>query len=383
MAVQSWDLAVDPDYAARTVKQMQAVELESPKIVFLDNKTIAVTYSDGKGANSSDYTQRKIPSSPLYKFHALIFDVNEGPGTAKKLAWEAAREQAQLLPTQEGEFAVRVDDHVMIYSRDFQLQREMKQPYYGNRPLPTGEPFFSEMYFLGVSQTGKSLAICHVLRGRHHSGGTQLSLYDTKSLKQIGQTSDLNLNAAGCYKGFNVTDHAVYSGYYVFQPEAGSWRAINPKCINCDARPPTDEISSQDVGYDLFDETHVLVYDDIVDLDGREIYKISPDKGARVDRPDNYFPMPHAANAPRCAYDDGQPTGVRGHKFSQKVHVVDWSQGRKLATIKVVQDRLPVRHQGGFQLERLSFTDFTYALSPDGTKLAVLSLNSVKIYHLP
>ncbi len=93
--------------------------------------------------------------------------------------------------------------------------------------------------------------------------------------------------------------------------------------------------------------------------------------------------MPHAANAPRLAYDDGQPTGKQGPQLVQKLYVVDWSQGRKLATIKVEQDRLPVRHGGGFQLERLSLTDFSYALSPDGKKLAVLSINSVKIYDIP
>jgi hypothetical protein len=385
IAVETWDLAIDPDYSARTAKQLETfVKLKPPNIAFLDNKTIVVSYPDGEGAGQSDIENRTRPYSPTHKFHALIFDVNEGPGKARKFAWEAYSERSQLLPTQDGGFAVRVDNHFMVYSGDYELKREMQPPYYGNKPLPTGEPFFREMFWLGVSQTGKSLAICHVLIGRHDSGGTQFSLYDTKSLKQIGQTSELNKNINGCYSGFNATDNAVFGRVFMFQPEAGTWRLVDPKCINCKASAP-EEKDWKLFSFDLFDEAHVLFLYDVLDLDGHELYKILPssDKGARVAKPDSFSPWPHAANAPRLAYDDGQPTGKQGPQLVQKLYVVDWSQGRKLATIKVEQDRLPVRHGGGFQLERLSLTDFTYALSPDGKKLAVLSLNSIKIYEIP
>ena len=289
LAVESWDLAVDPDYSARTAKQLQTfLKLVPPNIAFLDNKTVAVTYPDGEGAWQSDIENRTRPYSPTHKFHALIFDVNEGPGKARKFAWEAYSERSQFLPTEDGGFAVRVDNHFMVYSRDYQLEREMQPPYYGNKPLPTGEPFFREMFWLGVSQTGKSLAICHVLIGRHDSGGTQFSLYDAKSLRQIGQTSDLNKNVNGCYSGFNVTDNAVFGGVFMFQPEAGTWRLVDPRCINCNGPAPADKNWSVD--FDLFDETHVLFDHDVVDLDGHELYKILPssDKGARVDRPDRY-----------------------------------------------------------------------------------------------
>jgi hypothetical protein len=62
---------------------------------------------------------------------------------------------------------------------------------------------------------------------------------------------------------------------------------------------------------------------------------------------------------------------------------VDWKQGRRIAALKFVQHALPAVHGGGLQLEALGVSDFAYALSPDGKKLAVLSMNALKIYDLP
>ncbi len=259
LAVQSWDLALDPDYSARTAKQLQTfLKLVPPNIAFLDNKTVAVTYPDGEGAGQSDIENRTRPYSPTHKFHALIFDVSEGPGKARKFAWEAYSERSQLLPTEDGGFAVRVDNHFMVYSRDYQLEREMQPPYYGNRPLTTGEPFFSEMYWLGVSQTGKSLAICHVLMGRHDAGGTQFSLYDSEEPEanwpDIRSSTKMPLDATKVLTRLIMPCLAVLS---MFQPEAGTWRLVDPKCINCNAPAAADK-NLQLVHYDLFDETHVL-----------------------------------------------------------------------------------------------------------------------------
>lgn len=126
--VRSWDLNVDTDYAARMAKQLKIITLKSSRIVFLDNQKIAVTYEDGRGAFPSDGMinvprAKQLPSrekaeSPLYKLHALIFDVNTGPGTAKHLQWDAIREESQLLPTHDGGFAVRVDNQFLVYSND-------------------------------------------------------------------------------------------------------------------------------------------------------------------------------------------------------------------------------------------------------------------------
>jgi hypothetical protein len=40
LSVQTWDLAADPDYAARTIKQLTTLGLESPNVIFLDNQII-------------------------------------------------------------------------------------------------------------------------------------------------------------------------------------------------------------------------------------------------------------------------------------------------------------------------------------------------------
>jgi hypothetical protein len=397
----SWDLSVNAEYAARTAKQFSTLSLDDAKITFLDNHTLAVTYADGPGASSSDGTVlasrprsqdssgrpqtehfRKKVESPLYKFHSLIFDVNTGPVKAQSLAWDAIRGAPQFLPAVDGSFVVRVDNHFLVYSNSFQLQHELTREYYDQEALPSGDPVFQESFWAGIYPTGRTLVICHILEGRH-DGGTQITWYDVKTLDQIGKPSPVSSEAAGCRNGFNVTEQTAYSGYYLARSDQSTWKKINPWCINC-TTPVV--FRHKYINYDLLDEAHVFLYGkdpEVIDFDGNVIYVTSHEQHVRVDKPDPHSPMPHAANAPRLAYDDGQPKDERGHRISKRIHVVDWKLGRKIAVIKVVQDHSPVLRGGGLQLERGNLIDFSYALSPDGRKLAVLSINSVRVYDLP
>jgi hypothetical protein len=383
--VRSWDLNVDTDYAARMAKKLRTITLKSPTIVFLDNQKLAVTYQDGKGASPSDGTilipgAKQLPSrekaeSPLYKLHALIFDANIGPGAAKHLEWDAIREEAQLLPAHDAGFAVRVDNKFLVYSNDSQLQNKMILDYESNEALSTRGSRVSESYIAAVSLSGRSLAICHMLPGSH-GGGSRVTLYEINTLKQIGQTSEIN-NVGGCRFSFNVTDQAIYVGPYVVHPDAPAWQKINPWCMQCNAPVPA---GNKLMYFWLLDENHVLTWGndyEVLDFKGHEYYVTSHKKDVGVAGP------VRATNAPRIAYSDGQSKEESGHRWSTHLYVVDWKERRKIAALKFVQNALPAVHDGGLQLEALGVTDFSYALSPDGKELAVLSMNSLKIYDLP
>ncbi|HKD79803.1 MAG TPA: hypothetical protein VKH81_08930 [Candidatus Angelobacter sp.] len=116
----SWDLSVDANYAARTAKQLKMLTLEPPKVFFLDNDKVAITYADGEGAPDGKGTtlgpanDDQSSESPLYKFHALIFYGNKGPSDGNHLQWEAVRLGAQFMPIPNGGFAVRVDNHLAL-----------------------------------------------------------------------------------------------------------------------------------------------------------------------------------------------------------------------------------------------------------------------------
>ena len=379
--VRSWDLNVDSDYAARMAKQFKIITLKSPTIAFLDNQKVALTYEDSRGASPSNGTvlipntfTRKRAESPLFKLHALIFDGNTGPGRAKHLEWDAIREQAQLLPTHDGGFAVRVDNQFLVYSNDSQLQNKMTLEYRGDKPLATGEEVFQESYTGGISISGRSLIVCHVLRGRHSGGGTQVTWYDRGTLKQVGKPSEAT-RATGCGASINATDDSIYSGHYTVHPDAPAWKLINPRCIKCnDSVVPDNKYDY----YHLLDDNHILLHGneaEILDLEGHESYVIK--KGVGV------AGLMQATNTPRIAYGDRQSKNESGHRWSIHLHVVDWRQGREIAVLKFIQDTLPAVHGGGLQLEALGMTDFSYALSPDGKNLAVLSMNSLRIYRLP
>ena len=380
--VRSWDLNVDKDYAARMAKQLKVITLRSPTIVFLDNQKLAVTYEDGRGAFPFDgkifdrYDTRRKVESPMYKFHALIFDVNIGPAAAKRLQWDAIREESQLLPTHDGGFVVRVDNQFMVYSDDSQLQNKMTLEYHGDKPLATGEEVFAESYTGGISNSGRSLIVCHVLRGRHSGGGAQVTWYDRATLKQVGQVSEAT-RATGCGATLNATDDSVYSGHYTVHPDAPVWKPINPRCIKCNDPVVLDNKYNH---YHLLDDNHVVFGGndaEILDLEGHESYVTSQEKNIGV-----AF-LVQAANIPRIAYSDRQSKKESGRRWSTRLHVVDWKEGRTIAVLKFIQDALPAVHDGGLQLEAVGVTDFWYALSPDGKKLAVLSMNSLKIYDLP
>jgi hypothetical protein len=382
--VRSWDLNVDADYAARMVKQLRIITLKSPTIVFLDNQKIAVTYEDGRGAFSSDgkvlgrnfpFPRTKV-ESPMYKFHALIFDVDIGPATANRLQWDAIREESQLLPTHDGGFAVRVDNQFMIYSNDAHLQNKMTLAYHGDKPLATGEEVFEESYKGAISHSGRSLVVCHELRGRHSGGGAQVTWYDTRTLKAIGKPSEVT-REAGCGIYLNsADDNTVYSGSYKVDPETPVWTKINPRCMTC----PPDPSQSPWQRFEVVAPGHFLIFGknyEIVDENGYQDYVIPYEAGVGL-----AGPTP-ATSAPRIAYGDGQSKNESGHRWSTRLYVVDWKERRKIATLKFVQNALPAVHDGGLQLEALGMSDFSYALSPDGKKLAVLNRNSLEIYDLP
>jgi hypothetical protein len=383
LPVRSWDLNVDADYATRMAKQLRIITLRSPTIIFVDNQKIAVTYEDGRGASPSNGTilvpgtfARKKAESLLYKFHALIFDVNTGPGIAKHLEWDAIREQAQLIPTHDGGFAVRVDNQFMVYSSDSQLKKQMTLDYHGDKPLATGEEVFEESYTGGISNLGHSLVVCHVLRGRHSGGGTQVSWYDTTTLTPIGGASEI-ARAGGCALDFKVADdNTVYSGSYRVDPKNLVWKKINPRCIAC----PPDSSEKPWQRFEVLAPGHFFVFgknDEIVDEDGHQNYLFTHEPGMRVDG------IHPAADTSRVVYSDGQSKDEPGHRQSLRIHVVDWREKRKIAVLKVIQDASPVVHDGGLQLQQLGVMDVTYALSPDGKELAILDMNSLKVYDLP
>lgn len=252
----------------------------------------------------------------------------------------------------------------------------MTLEYHGDKPLATGEEVFAESYTGAISNSGRSLIVCHVLRGRHSGGGAQVTWYDREKLKQVGQTSEAT-RATGCGASLNATDDSIYSGHYTVHPNAPVWKTVNPRCIKCNAPVVLDQKYDR---YDLLDEKHVLIHGadyQVLDLEGHKYYVIPSEAGVGL-----AGPVP-ATNAPRIAYSDRQSKNESGHRWSIRLYVVDWKEGRKIAVLKLIQDALPAVHGGGLQLEALGVSDFAYALSPDGKRLAVLSMNSLKIYDLP
>jgi hypothetical protein len=382
--LHSWDLTVDTDYAARMAKELRRITLHSPKIAFIDNKKLAVAYADGEGASvdgtiiiphAKQLGARERVESPLYKFHALIFDVDKGPEMANHLEWDAIRDRAQLMPTHDGGFAVHVDNQFMTYSNNFHLENKMTLEYQNKEPALTIGPRISESYAAAVSLSGRSLGVCHMLTGRHNAGGTRVTLYEIKTLKQIGETSEAN-SVTGCMLNFNVTDQAIYAGPYVVHPNAPAWQKINPRCMQCEGPIPSGNYHF----FNFLNEQHILTHErnyQVLDLKGHEYYAIPYESGVGIDEPSP------ATNAPRIAYSDRQSKNESGHRWSIRLHVVDWKERHQIATLKFIQNALPAVHDGGLQLEALGVTDFDYALSPDGKKLAVLNRNSLIIYDLP
>jgi hypothetical protein len=134
--VRSWDLNVNTDYAARMAKKVRTITLDSPTIAFIDNKRLALAYADGEGSSpdgtiliphAKQLGAREMVQSPLYKFHVLIFDADGGPEMANHLEWDAVRKRAQVMPTHDGGFAVRVDNQFMTYSNDLHLRENRGQ----------------------------------------------------------------------------------------------------------------------------------------------------------------------------------------------------------------------------------------------------------------
>jgi hypothetical protein len=384
-----WDLASDHNYATRTEHQVRTLgALDTPGLFFLDNDTVAVVYRDGRAAQSWDSPAivkgRVNENWPNYKLHALIFDLATGPKSAKELQWNGITRQPQFFPLPDGGFVLRIDDRLMVYSSQLQLVKETKLELHASPQLPNGQTIHEEFNTVSLSVSGKSVVTCHtILIKKSDDDRADVRWLSTESLEQIGKSSTSKLVAGGgCGNYFTATDDFAIMGKFRVAPDGLPWKEFDLGINDCNMRGPYRMCDK----YELLDDSHLLSSArTVIDFNGAVSYVLprSPIPGAGGIKPDVNSPQPHSSRASRIAYDEGaiQRTRTGGHE--DRIYVADWKSGKQLLNIRVTQKKLPVIRGNGLREERAGMLDLNYALSPDGTKLAILNLDKLGIYDVP
>jgi hypothetical protein len=359
-----------------------------PGLFFLDKDTVAVVYQDNRGAQFWDslaITRARTEDRWNFKLHALIFKVGDGLKSAKELQWNGVTRWPQFLPLGDGGFVLRIDDRVMVYSAGLELVKEMKLELHDSFQLPNGETIHEEFNTIAVSTSGKSIVTCRLMMIKGHSDedSAEVRWLSSQNLDQIGKTSTSKLvHGTGCGTYFTATDNFAIMGKFRIKPDGLPLKELNLGINDCSTRGPYRSCDR----YELLDDSHLLSSArTVVDFNGNLSFVMprSPVPGAGSIKPDMERPQPRASEASRLAYDDGGIKKIRGGGHENRIHVADWKGGKELLSIRLVQKKLPLIHGSGLSVELAGFLDLNYALSPDGTRLAVLNLDKLTIYDVP
>lgn len=119
------DVQQSPAYAARMerVGKILSPRLPSPQLVFINAKTIAVSFSDGSWQDYPVHAPRG-----LFHFRTFFIDVDKHAPTGPALSWPTPDDDAVLLPLAGRGFVILAGKQLIRYSSDIELVKQSPVP---------------------------------------------------------------------------------------------------------------------------------------------------------------------------------------------------------------------------------------------------------------
>ena len=336
---QLWsiDLSLDPDFRKRI--ERDEVLLAPPSLAFLNQAQIICSYYsrgllvEGEGAGNG--------------YHVLEISSRDGTrGT--KLTFDALEDGYRSLPVADGGFVVLAGDKLTKYTNQFKLSAVVPTPR-----VMAGETY--DRWYIGVSPTGKTV----LLYSRRVGQDGEWKWLDSTTLSTVAAVS-----SPGTAPGSDIeaSDDAAIRrkdlGRVLFN--ARGERAI---CSRCDAYFVDDRTFLIDKDSRYFIETE----------NGNEILNGKLDVGVSD--------FARSAAAPEIAFATGHylyhglpVIAQHWYAVTGTVIVLDWKT-------KEVVTQLSWKEPIGNPSAGLR--QMALALSPDGTRLAILLHHTLTLYLIP
>ena len=338
-----WTAVVIGDLGkARNLTSPDLIDSSRAGVTFLDNGRLVVREVVLDTANLSS---RQNPASSPFRLRASVFDIGLGKSTASA-DWGTRPHESSIWPTTGG-LLIRSGEVLRLYSSDFTQLKELTLP------------LSHDIYTVTVSPGGKTILInrhdqhlssFEVLDGATLEARQQWS--EPPPLRRLYSSSDTSIAAAD----FNQ-EHILFSRF-----ASRTWRNINGKpTLTCVGLPTLVTDAS------LVNACKQFSY---MSTDGALVFEDTFSKGEALAR--------HVAVA-----RDGSTVAVtldrtKGSDFWDTGH------GIKLVATYILVYDLSVRKRAlTVEVDPLPSNNYDFALSPDGSRLAILNDQRVTVCSVP
>jgi hypothetical protein len=318
-------------------------------VVFLNNEELIIHEVN---QDLQQLSSRESPaiSSP-FRLHLLVLDANTGK-TGFEKDWGTRVHDSSVQVTTGG-VLIKTGEIVKLYSSDFIKAREV--------PVDLDT---SHKYFTKVSASGKTIAISHVIQSEQTDFLSHIDVIDANTLSLRRSWEE----RPPVYSAFSISDKRISIGYsngrVVAIADFGSseWNTIlNNSKSKCLADNPSlvsdDTIVVRNCGKELLLWTAKQGFSSLGPLGGRMSEKMAVSRTGRF--------VAVSLDTVETKRHLLSETTVR--LTSMRVAVYDLALKKAVFTVNV--DPLPMN-------------DYDFALSPDGSKLAILNDRKLSVHSV-
>lgn len=346
-----------PPYSGAELK----VSLSPFKIDFQDDSTLVLSWVTADEPLPHLAKRKKFSRPPVVPahLHLLFVDAIRGTGVREKdLSVPSA--PTSVLVNHSGNLIVRTGDSVKLYSADFVVMNEAKFP------LPIDLSTVNSNSNAIISPDGRRLVLCSA------QGSTAtLDLLDADSLRSLGRASE---GQRTCPWQISDTHFLAPTGELepLIPPRTGEASPVSPEPDLQHHFPPAMQLGSGDA---------VVVF-----RGGYMEFRSGEGKGLNTDvLPKKHFfigPLGIARDGTRLAAVIARMRGLTipsldmyAFSSAEQVAVYDVQTAKRVFTVGV---KGPSPWPTGWRPFYMRF-----ALSPNGSLLAILSNSSLSVYQLP
>ncbi|MHB8486198.1 MAG: hypothetical protein ACYDCM_10800 [Candidatus Acidiferrales bacterium] len=344
-----------------------------PGIIFLDNQRLIVYETDWTGGLSS----RVSPDiSSTYQLNASVIDAQSGKPLFDK-HW-GTRVVGSTIHVAAGGLLVQSGNELRILSDDFAEIRKMTFPDSSDDP---NDPNHCYSQPIGVSPTGQTI----IMNCIGHIGLHYFSRLEVLNGKTFVPEYTWTESLPWYERNYSISDEGIVAGLKVRQFGSNGWQTF------IEARQ-TGNLNTSDVRSALTFVTNssliCFCYGGIslVSTAGHILAtKPIPQNIIIGNQHNSASQVSSVANKVVAVARDGQFIAVSFDRWKIKSHVLTEASSRRISTQILVCDSL-LRHCP-LTVDVTPIppwdSDYDFALSPDGSKLAVLNGRDVSVFFVP
>lgn len=316
-------------------------------VVFLDNERLIVYEV---GLDSGQLSSRKSPDiSSSFRLRLSVLDANSGKLAFTKDWGTRAHDSAIHVTT--GGVLVKTGEIARLYTPDFAKSQDLMVPLSRNSWLMTS-----------VSPTGKTIMGNRLNQGLNVS---HFDVFDASTLKTLYSWSE----SPPLYHHYSISDEAIaavdFNNHSVVISEFGTkrWRTVGKGSGLCASMNMPTLYSDQQLVYGCdkliatSTDGHVLMTDS--------------------------FPTGDKSSGKTTVAQAGRFVAISVDTTKVKTHILSEPSVRITATHIAVYDLVLKKQVFTVKVEPLPKNDYDFALSPDGSKLAILNDRNVSVCVVP